>query len=527
MAQSLLEEVTARLGVMKPEERQEIVEATKDAIWVPLPGPQTEAYLCLADLLLFGGQAGPGKSDVLLGLAHTQQQRSLIMRRQYTDMGALIERALEINGTRDGFNGSPPPKLRTQDGRLIEFGAASKPGDEHHWQGQPHDFLGLDEVVQFLESQIRFVMGWVRTTNPKQRCRVVFASNPPITAEGDWIIGMFRPWLDPTHPNPAESGELRWYLTDPDGKDMEVDGPDDAREWDNRVYLPKSRTFIPGGLQDNPYLLKTGYQSTLDALPEPIRSAVRDGNFMAAKKDRAFQVIPTMWVIQAQQRWQERPPVGVPMCAMGVDPAIGGPNEFVIAPRYDGWYAPLIAVPGREIEKPSDGAAEVVKHRRDEAHVVVDMGGGYGGGVRERLAENGVEAIKYLGASDSVARTSDGSLKFSNKRSESYWRFREALDPDQEHGSNICLPDDPGLVADLTAPDFRITSRGIQITPKEDLVKELGRSTDRGDAVIMAWTTGRTHITGQVAYEMGLPDQRVGGRTGRTPKIDLGRRRKR
>jgi hypothetical protein len=43
---------------------------------------------------------------------------------------------------------------------------------------------------------------------------------------GDYIIAMFRPWLDMTHHNPAKAGELRHYVTDPDGKDFEVDGPD-------------------------------------------------------------------------------------------------------------------------------------------------------------------------------------------------------------------------------------------------------------------------------------------------------------
>src|SRR5258707_15325587 len=101
--------------------------------WVPNPGPQSEAYSCAADLLLYGGQGGGGKSDILLGLAFTMHQRSLVLRRQYTDLGAMTQRAIEINGTRSGFNGASPPKLRTRDGRVIEFGATAKAGDEQHW----------------------------------------------------------------------------------------------------------------------------------------------------------------------------------------------------------------------------------------------------------------------------------------------------------------------------------------------------------------------------------------------------------
>jgi hypothetical protein len=61
-----------------------------------------------------------------------------------------------------------------------------------------------------------------------------------------------------------------------------------------------SRTFIPAALRDNPFLINTNYQANLDGLPEPLRSAVRDGNFMAARQDADFQVIPTQWLIEAQ-----------------------------------------------------------------------------------------------------------------------------------------------------------------------------------------------------------------------------------
>ena len=171
--ESTLDELIGRLDTMPHEQHVVITEdaiaATSSMKWIPNPGPQTEAYFSRADVLLYGGQAAGGKTDLLGGLALTQHKRSLIMRRQYTDLGALIERFREIDGSYDGFNGSPPPRLRTADGRLIDFGAAAQLGDERHWQGQAHDFLGMDEVVHFLEAQVRFLMGWVRSTEPGQR----------------------------------------------------------------------------------------------------------------------------------------------------------------------------------------------------------------------------------------------------------------------------------------------------------------------------------------------------------------------
>lgn len=493
---AVLDDILARFRSLPSGEKQAVVQAaaqvTRGMKFLPNPGPQTEAFFSEADVLLYGGSGGGGKSHLLLGLAFEQHRRSLIMRREYTDLGALTETAIKINGTRSGFNGSAPPKLRTTDGRLIEFGAAKNVGDEEGWQGQPHDLLGFDEAVQFLESQVRFLLGWVRTDVEGQRCRTLLCSNPPTKVEGVWVIGMFRPWLDPTHHNPARPGELRWYVTDPDGKDMEVDGPAPVQfPGRDHPVLPKSRTFIAASLGDNPFLVRTGYQSTLDALPEPLRSAIRDGNFMAARRDATNQLIPTDWVRAAQERWTANPPASVPMCAMGVDVAAGGEDETVIACRYDGWYAPLVVVPGSKTPFGKDVAGLILSHRRGGAAVVVDMGGGYGGAVYEHLKTNDIPVHGFKGAAASVRRTKDRQLKFSNKRSEAWWRFREALDPSQEGGSLIALPDDPQLISDLTAPTFEADlAKGIKVEPKEKIVERLGRSTDRGDAVVMAWSEG-------------------------------------
>ena len=92
---SLLDEIIGRVSKLPSDQRQELVasaiERTKDLCWIPSPGPQTMAYHCKADILLYGGEPGGGKSSLLLGLSLTQHKRSLIMRRQYTDLGHLTE----------------------------------------------------------------------------------------------------------------------------------------------------------------------------------------------------------------------------------------------------------------------------------------------------------------------------------------------------------------------------------------------------------------------------------------------------
>jgi hypothetical protein len=62
--------------------------------------------------------------------------------------------------------------------------------------------------------------------------------------------------------------------------------------------------------------------------------------------------------------------------------------------------------------------------------------------------------------------------------------FREALAP--ERVSKVSLPRDQRLFADLVAPRYRLTARGIQIEDKADIKRRLGRSPDRGDAVVLA-----------------------------------------
>ena len=521
-----LDEIVARLGAMTVDDRNRIVEeavaARGGARWIPSPGPQTEAYFSKADILLYGGEPGGGKTQLILGLAFNCHKRSMIMRRQYTDLGAIIEEALKIHGSRKGYNGSPPPSLRISDTQLIEFGAAARVGDEQHWQGNPHDLIAFDEGTQFVESQIRFLMGWLRSVdeNVGQRTRVVIASNPPLSAEGSWVVEMFAPWLDQKHHNPALHGELRWFITDEHGKDREVDGPDPVQVEDGKMVKPMSRTFIPASVSDNPYLVNTSYQSKLDALTEPFRSILL-GGFAATFRDDVNQCIPTAWVKAAQQRWRERPPQGVPMCAMGVDVAQGGDAETVIACRYDDWFAPLVSKPGRETPLGKDVAGLIIAHRRDSALVILDMGGGYGGATYEHLTDNEIPTRAYKGATAVDTRTRDKQMKFTNKRTEVYWRFREALDPSQEGGATMMLPDDPKLTADLTAPRFETTARGIKLESKDDVCARLGRSPDRGDAAVMCWSDGPRYATDSGEWI----NRHENKKRVRFPKVLMGRRK--
>lgn len=470
----------------------DLLRAQLDKKWLPLPGPQTAALNCEADILLYGGAAGGGKTDLVIGLAMTEHRRSLIMRRQYDDLSFITKRACELNGTRRGFRGSPHPTLETDDGRLIEFRAAQHEGNEQSRQGQPFDLLAFDEAAQFHESQIRFLFGWLRSADPDQRKRIVLASNPPLSDEGFWLIKMFRPWLDMDYPEPAKPGELRWFLTDENGEEIEVDGPG-PHQVGRHLVRAQSRTFIPSRLSDNVYLTKNDdYETQLNNLQEPLRSALRDGNFMAARQDDAWQVIPSDWIRKAQSRWTENPPTGQPMTCVALDPAGGGKDAAAISARYGSWFAPVETIRGKETADGRFVGASLLMRRRNDCQVVIDVNGGFGAEETGVMRDNGAPVVGFRGSDASTGKSIGSGLAFANMRAEVWWRFREALDP--RNGEKIALPPDQELAADLATP--RLSARAmqvrgvIQVESKEEIRDRLGRSPDKGDAVTMCWAYG-------------------------------------
>lgn len=532
---STLDELLARYDAMSPAQRQDfektVVAGTADMRWVPNPGPQTQAYQSEADVLLFGGEPGGGKTQLLVGLAYNTSDRALLVRRQYTDLDFVIESALKVHGSRDGYSGKPPPSLVHAGGR-IDFGAAARAGDEQRHMGKPRDLMGVDEATQFTFSQIRFFQGWIRSDKPGQRCRMVLATNPPLSSEGAWVLVMFAPWLDPKFPDPAQPGELRWCIFDQDDDQHWVDGPGEYELANGEKRYAQSYTFIPSGLADNPAYDEAEYRKRLDALPAEIR-AILLGGFRTSFRDHPQQVIPTAWVQAAFERHKLGRPHGVPMVAIGVDPTGGGNDPLVIAPRYDWWYAPLTSVPGSSFNKLKLGrqqAGYIAQVRRDGAKVGIDVGGGYASGIIEACVDNFEEGtiLGLNGAERSTARTRDGKLGFANQRAERYWKLREALDPDQDPPPALALPESPTLLADLTALNYELTSAGLKVTPKvargedtDSVTRRLGRSPNEGDAVVNAWAVGERLVPKGQGY------RRPGRKAGHIPATNLGPRHRR
>jgi len=403
----------------------------------------------------------------------------------------------------------------------VEFGSMPNPGDETKYQGRPHDLIVYDEISNFLEFQFRFTMGWLRTTTQGQRCRVMCAGNPPTNSDGDWVRQFWGPWLDPHHENPAEPGELRWYYS-MEGKDIAVDDgtplvfedgstrhatQEEIDDPLTEIIQPKSRTFIPSRVTDNPYLMGTGYMATLQALPEPLRSQMLYGDFTSGQDDDAWQVIPSEWVRAAQRRWVEHPANKIlystepyagqyhpQMTAIGTDVSRGGQDESVIARLYDSeFYDKLERIPGHLVPDGPSLGSEILKLRRDYAPVHVDAIG-VGTSVVDWLESQNVQTVPVTGNEKGPGRDSSGMFKYKNMRAKVYWEFRESLDP--KNGSRVCLPPDGALLADLCAPRYVIGDGNVlQIESKENLKKRLGRSPDCGDAVVYASINTPLHFS--------------------------------
>lgn len=499
-----LDALLARLRGLPAETQAEIDKeldaATGHMKWVPNPGPQTEAYYCRADQLLYGGQAGGGKTDILLGLASQEHQRSLILRRLNAEVDYLAERLEEIVGHANGLNKQKMRWLMPA-GRIIQFGGCQFSGDERKYKGQPKDFIGIDEASEFLESMVDYIIGWLRSADPNQHCRLVLATNPPTTVEGEWLLRWFAPWLDPRHPMfPYPEGKLLFFRRRK-SNDAEFDFFEQEPEpeiVDGRPVRALTRTFIRSGLRDNPDYDRTDYAARLAMLPEPLRLRYEKGDFSASLADQPMQLIPTEWILAAQQRWRPDGGRGQAMSAMAFDPAGGGRDAAVLAWRHGGWYADLVSEVSPKTADGSWSAALIVQHRRDRAPVVVDVGGGaghgFGGTTIMRLKDSEITVRPFNGAGESHTKSMDGHLRFANKRAEAWWRFREALDPDQVGGSPIALPPDGELRADLAAPTYEIKAAGILVEDKKRIRERIGRSPGKGDAVVMCYSEGDAAI---------------------------------
>lgn len=197
--------------------------------------------------------------------------------------------------------------------------------------------------------------------------------------------------------------------------------------------------------------------------------------------------IPLGWIHRAQERWQEWEDDGSykqGRYLLGVDVARYGGDKSAFAHRFGDVVTSVEVFPGGDTERTADKVLE-----NEGSTAVVDTNG-VGAGVYDKIRRRGMSALPFNAGNRTTLRDSSGQIEFYNLRAAAHWRLREALDPGKN--PTLCLPPDELLAADLSAPRWKTMAGGkLVIETKTEVKKRLGRSPDRGDAVILAnWLGG-------------------------------------
>ena len=231
------------------------------------------------------------------------------------------------------------------------------------------------------------------------------------------------------------------------------------------------------------------------------------GEFCSEDEDA---IIPLAWIEAAQERWREWDRAGRPeqdgQHTIGVDVARSGLDKSVAAIRHGDVMTHLITW-AKEDTMETVGRVKGMLDGDPAATAIVDVIG-VGAGVYDRLREMGTKTDPFNASKKTTRRDVTRQFSFSNCRSAAWWNMREILDPSR--GSTIALPPDDELAGDLTSLHKKYMSDGkIQAEAKDDVKKRIGRSTDRGDAVVQAFFTIAGSFHEVYGTEM-CPDEKCG-----------------
>lgn len=236
--------------------------------WAPQPGPQTAFASCPADIAIFGGAAGGGKSFALLYEAAKWTQvegvrgyRAVLFRRTNPELmggGGLWDESQPMfrafGGRPRGFplldwtfearTGDPGDRHR------IEFRHLQRDDTVHEHQGRQYAFIGFDELTHFTERQFWYMVSRLRSTSGvKPYVRATCNPDPD-----SFVAKLVEWWIGPDgYPIPERSGVLRWFVRVDDELHW-YDSESEARA-EHPEAEPMSFTFIASRLADNKALI--------------------------------------------------------------------------------------------------------------------------------------------------------------------------------------------------------------------------------------------------------------------------------
>lgn len=277
----------------------------------PQAGPQTMFMASSADIVIYGGAAGGGKTYALLleALRHKDVKGfgGVIFRHNYNQItaeGGLWDASNKIFLQVPDAHPRKSPKLhwRFDGGSKLNFAHIERDEDLKSWQGTEIAYVGFDELTHFTKHQFLYMLSRNRTTcgiRPYVRC----TCNPDADS---WVADFIQWWIDQDtgYPIPARSCQIRWMCVLNDIIHW-ADSPEElAEKYEVNVEDCKSVTFIASRLEDNKVLMESdpGYIANLKAMTEVDMERLLKGNWKikasAGKYFKRTQIGPSNMLSQ-------------------------------------------------------------------------------------------------------------------------------------------------------------------------------------------------------------------------------------
>lgn len=262
----------------------------------PQEGPQEKFLASPADIVIYGGAAGGGKTYGLLlsPLRHKNVKGfgCVIFRRNFNQIyaeGGLWDEASKMYY---GINGASPKmsrnlwQFRGKDGRVaakVSFAHIERDDDVHKWQGSQICEICFDELTHFSEYVFFYMLSRNRSV-----CGVKPFVRATCNPDADsWVARFIEWWIDPEtgYPIPDRSGVIRWMIR----RNNVIHWASSKEELIEQFGLvteeeqaePKSVTFIASSIYDNKILLKAdpSYLANLKALALVEQERLLHGNW--------------------------------------------------------------------------------------------------------------------------------------------------------------------------------------------------------------------------------------------------------
>lgn len=240
---------------------------TETRIIKPQEGPQTAFLSSNADIVVYGGSAGGGKTWGLLlePLRHISNKdfSCVIFRRtspQITNEGGMWDESGNVYSLIGGEPRVGDLSWEFKSGASIRFSHLQHEATKYNWQGAQIPLIMFDELTHFTQSQFTYML-----SRNRSMCGVKPYVRATCNPDADsWVKEFLAPWVDDEHAEfPFPPGKLRWF-TQNNGVITWV-----TEDWRDENGMPgKSLTFIPASVFDNKELLRVNpeYLSNLRAL---------------------------------------------------------------------------------------------------------------------------------------------------------------------------------------------------------------------------------------------------------------------